>query len=398
VVPVDEAITFHRFVGHTLFALALVHTAAFTTSYLKGHPASGVATLFSATERGATGAALLLVFAVMWAFSLGVIRRSHRFELFYFTHLLYVAWLVLAIAHASSFLFAAAIPLLGFAVEQTSRLVRRGRAAPIVAAEALRSGVTRLEIARPAGFDYEPGDYVFLRIPEIAGREWHPFTLSSAPENATLTAHVRSLGNWTRALRRRVEEREVTGATAPLEAYVDGPYGSPSAHIFQSRAAVLIGAGIGVTPFASVLESFVQRAGGVGPQSSRLERVYFFWLNHDQYSFEWFRDLLAEIEQNSPSVLLEIHLCMTGARAGVTAMGLEMAREVLHGYGRSDLITGLHTHTHLGHPDFQAMLGGIAKKHAPDHVPVFFCGPPGLGRKLRRICEGLHMPFRQERF
>jgi predicted ferric reductase/Ca2+-binding EF-hand superfamily protein len=398
VLPVDEAITFHRIVGHTLFALALGHSALFVLSYVNGHPTSGVGQLFTGTERGATGVLLLVVFAVMWVFSLGIVRRSSRFELFYFTHLLYVAWLALVIAHAPSFLFGAAIPLLGFVAEQGLRLARRGKATAVISSEALRSGVTRLEIRKPPNFDYDAADYIFLRLPEIARGEWHPFTVSNAPENATMTVHARTLGNWTRALRRTAEERESEGRTEPMTAYVDGPYGSPSAHIFESRHAVFIGAGIGVTPFASVLESVVLRANGVGSRPSKLERVYFFWLNQDQYSFEWFRALLAELEKTDDRTLLDIHLCMTGARSGATAMGLEMAREVLHAAGRSDLITGLRTHTHLGHPDFESMLGEIAQKHAPELVDVFFCGPPGLAKKLRRICEHLRMPFREERF
>jgi NADPH oxidase 5 len=31
---------------------------------------------------------------------------------------------------------------------------------------------------------FRPGDYVFVNIPTIAKYEWHPFTLSSAPEEA----------------------------------------------------------------------------------------------------------------------------------------------------------------------------------------------------------------------
>jgi ferredoxin-NADP reductase len=42
--------------------------------------------------------------------------------------------------------------------------------------------VTHLVIARPAKFVYEPGDYVFINIPAVAANEWHPFTISSAPE------------------------------------------------------------------------------------------------------------------------------------------------------------------------------------------------------------------------
>jgi len=41
--------------------------------------------------------------------------------------------------------------------------------------------------------------------------------------------------------------------------YIDGPYGTPSTHIFQAEHAVLIGAGIGVTPFSSILQSIMMR-------------------------------------------------------------------------------------------------------------------------------------------
>ncbi len=46
----------------------------------------------------------------------------------------------------------------------------------------LPSKVTQLIITRPQNFKFKPGDYVFVNIPEIAFHEWHPFTISSAPE------------------------------------------------------------------------------------------------------------------------------------------------------------------------------------------------------------------------
>ena len=42
--------------------------------------------------------------------------------------------------------------------------------------------VTLLIIPRPPKLRYQPGDYVFINIPSIAKNEWHPFTISSAPE------------------------------------------------------------------------------------------------------------------------------------------------------------------------------------------------------------------------
>jgi predicted ferric reductase len=45
----------------------------------------------------------------------------------------------------------------------------------------------------------------------------------------------------------------------PLEIYIDGPYGAPSSHIFRAQHAILVGTGIGVTPFASILQSIMHR-------------------------------------------------------------------------------------------------------------------------------------------
>ncbi len=395
-IPIDEAITFHRIVGHTLVALGIAHATALLLSYGMGHPTGSVEHLLFLTERGLTGVALLVIILVMWVFALALVRRSARFELFYFTHLLYVAWFGFAIAHSPSFLFWAGVPLFGFGIEQLLRLSRRGKKTPLVAAQALRSGVTSLELEKPRGFSHGAGDYVFLRIPEIAKHEWHPFTLSSAPERDTLSVHVRTLGNWTTALRDRVEHDEKTPGSHPLTIFIDGPYGSPSAHIEKSRHAVFIGAGIGVTPFAAVLESLVRRETGARP--SKLEKVHFFWLNKDQYSFEWFAALLKELEKLDEKALLDIHLCMTAGRTGATSLALEVARELLHASGRSDIITGLRTHTHMGHPDWEKMLGAIKAQHAPSKVDVYFCGPIGLANKLRAVCQHLGMPFRREQF
>lgn len=395
VVPVDEAVDFHRIVGHTLFALCAVHGVGTLVGYAE---ASKPFLAQVANERAITGSLLLLVFAVMWVFAWQLVRRSSRFELFYFTHLLYFVWFVLAIAHAPGFLGWSAISLVGLAVELVLRLRRRGKPTQITDARALRSGVTRLEIQRPPGFAHHAGDYLFLRIPHIARHEWHPFTITSAPESAILTVHARSLGNWSAALRRLAEEQRREPVPRAITAHVDGPYGSPSGHVFDARFAVLVAGGIGVTPFASILESIVLRANGRGERPARLQKAHFFWLNRDRYSFEWFAALLAELERIDGAGVLEASAWMTGGHAGSTAVALELAREAAMAAGDADLITGLRTKTHMGQPDWDDTLQRIARLHAPEKVDVFFCGPPGLGAIVRRAARRAGMRFRDEKF
>lgn len=396
ILPIDDAIAFHRTVGHALFFLGLAHGAMVVVSYATGHPKASFEGFFMHTEHAITGVVLVVVVSIMWLFALGFVRKSSRFELFYFTHLLYLVWFVVAIIHAHVFAFWAAAPILGFAIEHVLTFARRAKQTRIIEAQALRSGVTSLELDPPKGFHWSPGDYAFLCIPAIAKHEWHPFTISSAMESGALTFHVRTLGNWTSALRRRVEQMEASGSDEMLAAYVDGPYGTPSAHIFDSRFAVFIGAGIGVTPFASVLAAFIYRANSDRPP--RLSKAHFFWLNRDQYSFEWFAALLSELVEDDAKALLDVHLCMTAGRADTTALGVEVARQIASEAGKDDIVTGLRTHTHMGQPDWQRMLYLIREQHKPEKVDVYFCGPPGLAKKIRPICAQLGLTFREEKF
>ena len=88
--------------------------------------------------------------------------------------------------------------------------------------------------------------------------------------------------------------------------YIDGPFGSASEDVFKFEVAVLVGAGIGVTPFASILKSIWYRMNY--PQGkTRLRKVYFFWICRDFGSFEWFRSLLLAIEAQDLEDHIEIH-------------------------------------------------------------------------------------------
>jgi len=57
--------------------------------------------------------------------------------------------------------------------------------------------------------------------------------------------------------------------------HLDKPYGTPSTHIFESKYTILIGAGIGITPFASILKSMLYRSQH-GSSGMRLQKVHFY--------------------------------------------------------------------------------------------------------------------------
>lgn len=395
VVPIDEALDFHAMVGHAMFGLAIVHAFALLAGFTMGHEDGSLAHLLLATRRGLTGLVLLVAFFAMWVFALERIRRSHRFEAFYFTHRLYVVWLLGAAVHEPAFLLWALVPMVALAIEQIVRVRKRGFA---TVAYQTRAALGRDRARRGAAGG----------LPLLAGRlrvPLHPGRLAARVASVHDQQPARERDHDVpRALARQLERRaagpgrgaRARGKPSALVVHVDGPYGSPTQHLFASRFAVLIGAGIGVTPFASVLGSIVRRAGT--SDAAKLVKGYFYWVNRDQYSFEWFTELLEDAEQRDVERLFDVSLFMTQGRSGATSAALEAAREVSHRAGHTDVVTGLRAYTHMGPPDWKSELSKIRAAHAPEKVDVFFCGPPGLGAKIHKVCRELDMPYHEEKF
>ncbi len=405
--PVDDSIEIHRLIGEVMLGLALVHTAA--------HGLNIVLNLSPSawwTWSGITGIALLWVFGMMWLFSRERVRRSGSFEFFHHVHKLYFVWLGLMLMHGPVFWAWVLLPGVGYGIERLVRAETRSQPAKLLGARILPSEVTRLDIARPRSFVYRPGDYVFLRIPAISRHEWHPFTLTSAPEDShRLTVHVRSLGNWTGAVydyfsppgtlpragsrRRRPlpPDRQIEG----LAVHIDGPYGTPSSDLLRCPHAVMIGAGIGVTPFASLLQSIWLRR-QVHGHAEVLRKIHFVWLSGDQHAFEWFTQLLSQLEADDHEGLFDIHIYFTGARADMAGGTLDLARAMLSDHTQSDVVTGLRARTHFGRPDFDALLAEL--RATPDLPPpeVFLCGPAPLARSVGKVCGQHGLRFRHERF
>ena len=58
----------------------------------------------------------------------------------------------------------------------------------------------QIQFAKPPGLNYHAGQYVFLKSAVITKYEWHPFTLTSCPEDNYLECHIKAVGDWTESL------------------------------------------------------------------------------------------------------------------------------------------------------------------------------------------------------
>ncbi|KAB0375271.1 hypothetical protein FD755_013763 [Muntiacus reevesi] len=475
VLPLDHNIQFHQLMGYVVVGLSLVHTVAHVVNFAL--QAQSEASPFQFWElllttrpgigwvhglASPTGVALLLLLLLMFACSSSCVRRRGHFEVFYWTHLSYLPMWLLLILHGPNFWKWLLVPGTLFFLEKTISLAASRMAAlNIVEVNLLPSKVTHLLIKRPPLFHYRPGDYLYLNIPSIARYEWHPFTISSAPEQKdTIWLHIRSQGQWTnrlfesfkksdpvfygsKRLSRRLEMKRSQRKSQVSEmcsenhqfcnvkCYIDGPYGTPTRRIFASEHAVLIGAGIGITPFASILQSILyrhQKRKHICPscqhswmdsgqdEDMKLHKVDFIWINRDQQSFEWFVSLLTKLEMDQaeetqegrrgPALsshhvgrFLELHMYMTSAlsKNDIKAIGLQMALDLLAKKEKKDSITGLQTRTQPGRPDWNKVFQKVAAEKK-GKVQVFFCGSPALAKILKGHCEQFSFKFFQENF
>ncbi|XP_072046498.1 NADPH oxidase 3-like [Amphiura filiformis] len=237
------------------------------------------------------------------------------------------------------------------------------------------------------GFHMQPGQYVFLLCPKISRLEWHPFTLTSAPDEDHFSVHIRTVGDWTNALVKAVgADKDETMSPAKLPRIsVDGPFGTASIDIFKYEVGVCIGAGIGVTPFASILKSIwykVQRQ----DQDLKLQKVYFFWVCSDFGAFEWFQEMLAQVENDLTAIgkadFLEYHIYLSRGWDPDQAKNIYLAEEQ-----EIDAVTGLRQKTNYGRPIWHSNFKQIADDNKGQHIGVFFCGPKPLSKVLHKCCN-----------
>uniref|UniRef100_A0AAR2LWU2 NADPH oxidase, EF-hand calcium binding domain 5 n=1 Tax=Pygocentrus nattereri TaxID=42514 RepID=A0AAR2LWU2_PYGNA len=460
VLPLDQNILLHQIVGYAILVFSVAHTMAHIMNFIhltQVHESYQLWEYVFTTRPGIgwvkgtasiTGVVLQVLICLMVVCSSTFVRRSGHFEVFYWSHLSYIWVWALLIIHCTNFWKWFVAPGIIFLVEKLVGIaVSRMGGLYIVEVNLLPSKVTHLVIKRPPFFQFKPGDYVYINIPVIAKYEWHPFTISSAPEQQdTIWLHVRSMGQWTNRLfeyfrqsdSQAISNKRLTASLrnhrnqtktqistklsenhryCDIKCYVDGPYGTPTRQIFASEHAVLIGAGIGITPFASILQSIIYRmrkqncpncnyswCETIKDNEMMLRKVDFIWINRDQKSFEWFVSLLTKLEMDQADEepegrFLEMHMYMTSAlsKNDMKAIGLQMALDLLAKKEKRDSITGLRTRTQPGRPDWGKVFQKVSEEKK-GKVHVFYCGSPALAKVIKAQCEHFGFNFYKENF
>jgi NADPH oxidase 1 len=403
-IPFEENLYFHRWTAYSMILFALIHVNAhyqnfFVVQYQLSQANLGTAReIHYAQYGGITGHIMLFICFLMYTSTKAVVKQKN-FEIFWYTHHLFVPFYFALFFHSKGCFVKSAdtkackgygsnfatIPF--FILYCLERLYRHYRGSlPTLLTKVIFHPGNTMEIRfEKESFQYKPGQYLFLNVPSISTFQWHPFTISSTPEEGFVTLHIRIVGDWTRQLAEEFGcfKDRVDYSTAP-RICVDGPYGAPAEDLYDYKVALLIGTGIGVTPAASLLKSVWYRYYRRAPM--KLSKLYFFWINRDVQAFSWFQSLLSSLEETVPGSILEIHTYLTGEVSidDIQNISLNQAQD-------KDPITELYSKTHYGRPNWKRIFDSVRCENLDldEHLEVglFYCGPSPLAKLLQTECD-----------
>lgn len=204
--------------------------------------------------------------------------------------------------------------------------------------------VKSFRFKRPEGFDYDPGQFLFLTIP-IGGKEnTKHFTISSSPTEKEFIEFTK-----------KITDHEFSVALARLEigdwAQIDGPYGDFTFKGEHPRIGMMTG-GIGITP----LRSIIKYCSDAGVKS----QITLLYGNRSEENIV-FREELDLLKEKNPNLRV-VH---TLSRPGDGWSGRR------------------------GHIDIE-----MVREEIPDYAArVFYvCGPPALVSECENILKALKIP------
>lgn len=263
----DGSTALHARLGKAAIILMVVHAGLVVLGLAHASGKSPVAygaELFTSQWYLATAQLGLGAFLIVFATSLVIVRKRWRYETWYLVHLLTYVAIALAVPHqflegstfrdgGAAFWFWLALYVAAFGSLIAFRVARplvrhRLHALTVAAVTTHADGSASIELA---GKDVEslgaaPGQFFLWRF--LDKERWsqsHPYSLSRVAPGAPVRLTVKPSGDGSAAL---------VSVAVGTRVLAEGPFGVFTAHSRTKPGAVLIAAGIGVTPVRALLD------------------------------------------------------------------------------------------------------------------------------------------------
>ncbi|CAG2174102.1 unnamed protein product, partial [Oppiella nova] len=382
-VPFDGAVGLHKYIAFWALVMSIIHSVGHAINFyhISTQTADDTKCLFRefyhssdelpkflywcwGTITGITGVLLLCLVFLIYVFAIQYSRRN-IFNAFWATHNLYPILYILMILHGLGrivqppiFYQFFTIPIILFTIDRLISVSRKKVEISVIHAVLHPSDVTHLEFKRPPGFEYKSGQWVRIACLALSTSEYHPFTLASAPHEDNLSLFIRAVGPFTKNIRQTYDPNNLGSRPYP-KLYLDGPYGEGHQDWLKFEVSVLVGGGIGVTPFASILKDIAFNSGL--NKNIVCKKVYFLWVTRTQKHFEWLSDVIRDTEEKDVSNLLTTHIFITQfyEKFDLRTTMLYICERHFQRISNRSLFTGLKAKTHFGRPNFTVFLDSL---------------------------------------
>eukprot|EP00542_Grammatophora_oceanica_P012506 CAMPEP_0194044016 /NCGR_PEP_ID=MMETSP0009_2-20130614/15563_1 /TAXON_ID=210454 /ORGANISM="Grammatophora oceanica, Strain CCMP 410" /LENGTH=969 /DNA_ID=CAMNT_0038688429 /DNA_START=590 /DNA_END=3499 /DNA_ORIENTATION=+ len=286
-IPVERAIWYHKLTARVAYFNGLLHTyvaflhpdklsdgATPIHSIAGSHTNFGLFLFQDVVNSG--GTMLILFMSGMILTALPWVRRK-AFEVFYFLHVIFATCMVICAFYHTGII----VPIIAGIVWGGDLFIRKVLMAACryprkATLTIISDSVVEIAFPKTKGFDYNPGQYIYIAVPELSWLQWHPFSLSSSPEQKVVTLHIRKAGSWTQSLYALATE----SAQREVEILFEGPYGSVGVDLMSPRykMMMLISGGIGVTPMQSMCNQLMYEH---STNQRILKHLSFIWVERD---------------------------------------------------------------------------------------------------------------------
>ncbi|CAL0328231.1 unnamed protein product [Lupinus luteus] len=299
ILPFDDHIKFHKLIAAAVVIGTLIHVLMHMTCdfpRIASCPKQKFFTILGpdfdynqptylgvvASVVGITGIVMVMIMAFSFTLATQYFKSVIKlpsplhhlagFNAFWYSHHLLIVVYILLIIHGYFLLLTKewqkkttwmylVVPVALYAIERIHPFFRgKDHQASVIKALVYTKEVLALYMTKPSGFKYKSGMYIFVKCADISSFEWHPFSITSAPDDDYLSVHIRASGDWTTELINRFEQ------VLYPKIMIKGPYGAPAQNYKKYKVVLLIGLGIGATPMISILKDLLNHIKIRSPQ------------------------------------------------------------------------------------------------------------------------------------
>ncbi|XP_027339718.1 ferric reduction oxidase 7, chloroplastic-like isoform X2 [Abrus precatorius] len=313
-IPFEHATRYHVWLGHLTMAIFTLHGLFYVIAWaMDGRLGPELMEWKDIGVANLPGVISLLAGLLMWVTSLPGVR-TWNFELFFYTHQLYIVFVVFLALHVGDFIFTmAAGGIFLFVLDRFLRFCQSRRKVNVISSRCLPCGTVELVLSKPQNLRYNALSFIFLQVRELSWLQWHPFSVSSSPLDGKhhLAVLVKVLGKWTARLRDRITDFDALRDSSVITASVEGPYGHEVPYHLMYENLILVAGGIGLSPFLAILSDILHRVREGKPCRPRNILVVWAVKKSDELPLLSTIDMETICPSFSERVNIDIHIYVT---------------------------------------------------------------------------------------